>query len=414
MTTWFRLAHSSASLILGLWLLVGTCHAADDIDIGMSAAFTGPSAELGIELYRGSMAYFTSVNEAGGIHDRKIALKVYDDQYDPDRAIENTITLIERDGVTSLFNYVGTPTVTRVLPLLRHYQNKSVLLFFPYTGAQPHREPPYNTFVFNLRASYRQETEGLVDHFVRLGRKRIAIFYQADAYGRSGWAGVRRGLTEHGLQLVGEATYRRGTQSTESFQEQVNILNATTPDAIIIVGSYAAAAGFIRDARDSGVTVPIANLSFVGSEAMLQLLQAAGTARGKDYTDNLITSQVVPSYNDLTIPAAQQYREMMDRYNPPPPPHLVTVPPQPFHYSFTSFEGFLNAKLLTALLRGRAQAAPSASFSSFIETVREYDIGVANLVSFGPERHQALDDVYYTTVQDGQFLPITDWSRWQR
>lgn len=310
MTTWFRLAHSSASLILGLWLLVGTCHAADDIDIGMSAAFTGPSAELGIELYRGSMAYFTSVNEAGGIHDRKIALKVYDDQYDPDRAIENTITLIERDGVTSLFNYVGTPTVTRVLPLLRHYQNKSVLLFFPYTGAQPHREPPYNTFVFNLRASYRQETEGLVDHFVRLGRKRIAIFYQADAYGRSGWAGVRRGLTEHGLQLVGEATYRRGTQSTESFQEQVNILNATTPDAIIIVGSYAAAAGFIRDARDSGVTVPIANLSFVGSEAMLQLLQAAGTARGKDYTDNLITSQVVPSYNDLTIPAAQQYREI--------------------------------------------------------------------------------------------------------
>ena len=260
-------------LVVGLWILTGACHAAGDIVIGMSAPFSGSSAELGIELYRGSMAYFTNVNETGGIRDRKVALKAYDDQYDPDRAIENTITLIERDNVLLLFNDVGTPTVTRILPLLRHYREKSVLLFFPYTGAQPHREPPYNAFVFNLRASYRQETEGLVNHFVQLGRKRIAIFYQADAYGRSGWAGVRRALAAHGLQIVGEATYRRGTTATQNFQEQVNILQETTPDAIIIVGAYAAAAGFIREARDRGMEVPIANLSFVGSEAMLQLLQ---------------------------------------------------------------------------------------------------------------------------------------------
>ena len=173
-----------------LFFLPGRIHA-EDIVLGMSAPFSGSSAELGIDLYRGSMAYFTNVNETGGIHDRTVALKAYDDQYDPDRAIENTITLVERDNVLLLFNDVGTPTVTRILPLLRHYREKSVLLFFPYTGAQPHREPPYNAFVINLRASYRQETEGLVNHFVQLGRKRIAIFYQADAYGRSGWAGVK-------------------------------------------------------------------------------------------------------------------------------------------------------------------------------------------------------------------------------
>ena len=55
-------------------------------------------------------------------------------------------------------SYVGTPTVTRVLPLLKRYGSKSIYLFFPFTGAQPQREAPYADEVFNLRASYRDES----------------------------------------------------------------------------------------------------------------------------------------------------------------------------------------------------------------------------------------------------------------
>src|SRR5215510_10160401 len=155
---------------------------ASDIVIGMSAAFTGPSGVLGCELYRGSMAYIEHVNRTGGINGRMIVIKAYDDGYDPIPAVENTITLIEKDEVFLLFGYVGTPTVTRILPLLKRYSDKRIYLFFPYTGAQPQREAPYNEFVFNFRSSYRQETEGLVDNFVKVGRKRITVFYQADAY----------------------------------------------------------------------------------------------------------------------------------------------------------------------------------------------------------------------------------------
>src|SRR5947209_7963762 len=38
---------------------------ADDLVIGMSAAFTGPSRALGIEFYRGAMACFAEVNRQG-------------------------------------------------------------------------------------------------------------------------------------------------------------------------------------------------------------------------------------------------------------------------------------------------------------------------------------------------------------
>src|SRR5215468_7808840 len=122
---------------------------AEDIVIGMSAAFTGPSDALGIELYRGSMAYLEPVNRAGGIDGQRIVIRAYDDGYDPTLAIRNTIRLVDDDDVLLLMNFVGTPTVTRVLPLVKSYQKRHVYLFFPFTGARPHRQFPYFGSVFN-------------------------------------------------------------------------------------------------------------------------------------------------------------------------------------------------------------------------------------------------------------------------
>ena len=218
---------------------------AEEIVLGMSAAFSGPSKGLGIELYRGSMAYFDNINRQGGVHGRKIVVKAYDDGYNPTPAVDNTIRLIEMDRVFLLFNYVGTPTTARCLPLLRRHRDQSVLLFFPFTGAQPQRHEPYGEFVFNLRASYYQETGGLVDHFVEIGRKRIAVFYQIDAYGRNGWEGVRLALAQHGLKMAGETTYARGTSYKDNLERQVAILRRTDADAVISIGSYSACAAFI-------------------------------------------------------------------------------------------------------------------------------------------------------------------------
>jgi ABC-type branched-subunit amino acid transport system substrate-binding protein len=383
----------------------------DDLVIGMSAAFAGPSRGLGIELYRGSAAYIEHVNRAGGVHGRRIVIRTYDDGYNPIPAIQNTIRLIEKDRVFLLFNYVGTPTVTRVLPLLKSYAGRSVYLLFPFTGAQPHREPPYDEVVFNLRSSYRDETAGLIDHFVSSGRNRIGVFYQADAYGRSGWDGVRRALRKHDLRIVAEATYRRGAPYTGSFREQVEILREAGPDAVVSIGAYAAAAGFIRDARDSGWLVPIANVSFVGSENLLSLLLASGRGSGRDYTANLLNSQVVPSYEDVSLPAVREYRDLMGRYHPRPPREIAAEDYRSLPYSFLSFEGFLNAKLLIEALKRMGPSPDRSRLKQTIEGIRNLDIGILAPVSFGIRKHQGLDKVYYTTVKDGRFVPLKEWER---
>jgi ABC-type branched-subunit amino acid transport system substrate-binding protein len=387
---------------------------AEEIVVGMSGAFTGPTRGMGIELYRGSMAYFEHVNSQGGVHGRKIVIKAYDDGYNPVPAIDNTIRLIEQDKVFLLFNYVGTPTTTRCLPLLKRHQEDSILLFFPFSGAQPQRQAPYGKYVFNLRASYNQETAGLVDHFVQIGRKRVAVFYQIDAYGRNGWEGVRNALAKHKLKIAGEATYRRGTGYEASLKDQVDILRASDADAVISIGSYSACAALIRDSRDAGWNVPIANLSFVGSEYLLDLLLETGKATGLDYTKNLINSQVVPSYHAVELPAVREYRQMMKRYHPMPPSNLLKDEHKPMDQSFVGLEGFLNAKLLVAVLRQMEPPFERQHLRKAAELLHHFDLGIDVPGSFGSDRHQAIDQVYYTEVRDGRFDTLLDWQRWRK
>ncbi len=379
----------------------------------MSAAFTGPSRGLGIELYRGAMAYFSHINDRGGLFGSNLVLLAEDDGYNPNPAILNTKAFIENPDVLLLFNYVGTPTVTRILPLLKIYDRKHAFLFFPFTGAQPQREAPFGRFVYNLRDSYLRETRELVDKFVALNRKRLAVFYQADAYGRSGWDGVCKALKNHGLPLAGEATYRRGTKFSQSLVEQAFLIRDAKPDAIISVGSYEACAAFIRDARDVGLDAPIANLSFVGSENLLALLQDLSQRLGRNYLKDLITTQVVPSYEDTALPAVREYREMMREYADIPLP-FPAKGYTPQHYGFVSFEGFLNAKTLVEAIRRYGKIPSRNEVPAMMDNAGEFDIGIGSPVVFGKDRHQGLRTVYFTTVVNGRFMPLTDWSPWTK
>ncbi len=389
--------------------------AGDEIVLGMSAAFSGPSRGLGVELWRGAQAYFDAINEDGGIDGRPVSLRILDDGYDPQRAIENTRLLLEDDDVVALFSFVGTPTTTRVLPLLRLHDmdhGRRTLLFFPFTGAQPLRHRPYGDLVFNLRASYRDETEGLVARFAEVGRRKIGIFYQADAYGRSGWDGVRRAAARHDAALVAEATYRRGDDLDGEYGRQVEILRDAGADAVIAIGAYSASAGFIRDARDAGWDVPIANVSFVGSENLLSLLVGLSEHGDRDYTANLVNSEVVPHYADTSLSAVAEYREAMRRFDPRPDPSVAEPGYLPLEYGPVSFEGFLNAKLMAEVLRRADDPTEVDDLLRAAQGVSAVDLGVDATVSYSKEDHEGLEKVYFTTVENGRFVPLTDWSRW--
>jgi branched-chain amino acid transport system substrate-binding protein len=383
---------------------------AREIRIGSSAVFKGKTAGLGTELYRGAQAYYNEVNARGGIFGRTISVVALDDDYQPDPCITNTLTLIEKEKVFFLSNYVGTPTLTRALPVIKRYADQGVVLVGNFTGAQPQRESPYVEQIFNIRASYRQEMMSLVERFWQAGARRFGVYYQIDAYGRSGTDGVARGLALRNAKIVSEATYVRNATFEADMGLAVKALREAGCDVVLCTGAYAGCGAFVKSARDAGWNVPISNVSFVGSDAMLSLLLKHGKTTGRDYTRALINSQVVPSPDDVSLPGVVEYRALMDKFNPQLPEAVRDAKYAVQKYSFISLEGYVNARVIVEALR-RAGGNPTRhSFRQAMESLRGLDLGIGAPLTFSPERHQGLDSVYFTRVEGEKWVPISDWT----
>ncbi len=377
--------------------------------LGQPAAFSGPSAGLGVEFWRGAHAAFEAFNESGGVHGRHVELALADDAYDADKAAGAVRKLVNEDKVFALFGGVGTPTIVKALPVVLEQHKKDGLFYFAnFTGAQPQREAPYDVAVFNVRASYRQETETIVARLVGQGRRKIGIFVQDDAYGQSGRDGVQRALKSRGLELAADTTYPRGQAYAESTSAQVAALKSAGVEAVVAVGAYQACAAFVRDARESGLAVPIYNVSFVGADQMLALLRAEEKKAAKTLTSELFNTQVVPSYLDGRVPIVQSYRAAMDR-------HAADLPaagdgsykPQG-RYSFGSLEGFASARAFLWLLSRTGRGLTRKAFYAAAEGAGPFDIGLGTPLQFGPGRHQALDKVWLTHVTEAGWVTLTN------
>jgi len=118
---------------------------------------------------------------------------------------------------------------------------------------------------------------------------------------------------------------------------------------------------------------------------------------------------VIPSYHNRELPAVREYRDSMDTRHPSGPMGLTPEDYHPLKYSFVGFEAFLDAKLLTEILRRAGPDISGSRLAKAAESLNDFDLGIDVPVSFGPGRHQAMDTIYYTSVKDGRFLPLEGW-----
>jgi branched-chain amino acid transport system substrate-binding protein len=354
---------------------------AQEILLGSSLALTGHASFLGIQTLHGALSYLSEVNEAGGIHGRKIRVIAYDDGYDPPRCLENTQRLIAVDRVFALFCYVGTPTSVKIMPLV---QEACLPLVGLFTGAQILRNP-FQRYIINIRASYHQETGAVVKEFVEaLGIRKIAVFYQYDDYGFDGLTGTQIALKRYGLEPVAAGHYRRGTLEIEDALSQIIHSGA---EAVVMIGTYEPCAAFIRLARARHFNPIFHCVSFVGPEELVNRVGPLG--------DGVIITQVVPPPTAiLLLPAAEEYSRLLGRFYSKDKPNYV------------GFEGFLNAKILVEGLRRAGPIPDREKFINAIETIQNFSLGIGNPVTFGPEDHQGLDKVYFTQIRAGELALV--------
>ena len=342
--------------------------------LGQSAAFSGPSAQLGQQYNLGAQLYFDKLNASGGINGRPVLLKKLDDGYEPERCAANTRQLIS-EGVFALFGYVGTPTSVAALPLA----TEAKLPFFaPLTGAQALRDP-YNRFAVHVRASYFDETAAIVKQTTSVGIQKIAVFHQNDGYGQAGLAGVKRALAVLKLEPVAVGTVERN--STDVSAALTEILSKS-PEAIVQIGTYKACAVFIRLARKAGFVGNFYNVSFVGTQALLDEL---GTL-----ASGVVVSQVMPFPYSPVSPISTDYLNALKADG------SRGVSP-----NYSGMEGYVAARVFAEGARRAGKNLTRDSFLAAVQGLSGVNMGGFNL-NFGPQKNTGSSFVELTLLtKDG-------------
>lgn len=318
------------------------------IILGQSAALSGPAAQLGIQFHQGAKLYFDGVNAQGGIGRQQIEIRKLDDGYEPARCVENTKKLMA-DNVFALFGYIGTPTSIAALPLA----TKAKIPFIaPFSGAMSLRDP-FNKYAFHVRASYNDETALIVKQSVNMGLKKIAVFYQNDAYGKAGLDGVNLALGLQRLQPVALATVERNSVDVAP---AVKTLMAASPDAVVQIGAYQACAAFIREARKAGYGGTFYNVSFVGTQALADEL-------GKDGA-GVVVSQVMPSPYNASRAIAREFASAVAAANN-----------KEVQANFSSMEGYVAARLFAEGLKRAGPNPTRESLMAGLEGIGSQSLG---------------------------------------
>lgn len=351
-----------------------------DIKLGMVNAQTGPASGLGKMMRVGAEAVFKEVNGKGGINGRKIHLVVADDGYEPDRAIDETITMIEEDKVFALFGYVGTPTANAVIPIVKERKVPLVGLF---TGAMTLRKPVIHEII-NIRASYDDEPEMLVERFTKdIDAKKFAVFYQDDGFGMAVLSGTEKALKKRGLEIAAKGTFQRNTTAIKSGLAAVMAAN---PDVVIMVGPYTPLAAFIKEARAAGLKSHLATVSFVGTDSLVSLVGSEG--------DGVIISQVVPFPEDMTVPITKECSSLITKHFPEE------------KIGFVRFEGCITAKAMVLALEKAGKDLTRENLIKAFEDMKNVDIGGLTF-TMGPDDHQASDQVFLTQIKGGKITPVS-------
>jgi ABC-type branched-subunit amino acid transport system substrate-binding protein len=323
--------------------------------LGQSAPLSGPSQALGEDIRNGALAYFRTLNEAGGVHGRRIELATLDDAGDAKRALANTQRLAEQMRVFALLAYPG-PSVSR--ELLSYVQQARVPFFAPVTGAELVRLP--GRYVVTVRASHAEELDRAVEHYARLGLQRFFLAAGEDVEIREAFA---RALKKRILEPA---------------------VNRGEADVILVAAPLRSAADLVLGLKRSRTTAQIVVLSLAEATPLARALGPSGAG--------VALSLVVPPLERVSLPVVGEYRAAMQAETGRKA------------YTAASLEAFIGAKVFVEAVRRAGPSLTREALMQALESMTAYDTG-GYLLRFGRgDRHGSSHTELIAIGRDGNLL----------
>jgi len=327
---------------------------ADSITLGQSTTLSGPLGDLGQDVLKGSKVYFDALNARGGVNGRSIKLVTNDDAYDSKKTLENVEAFIAGDATLALFGTFGTPNNEALLPIAR---KAGLPVLMPYSGAPSIRAKTFDG-VFNLRASYADEVERLVDHLYTVGIRKIAVAYQNNAFGKEVLAATVETMERRKLKPLLAISVENSASDAPTAADK---LLESQPEAVLLALAGKPAVDVIKNVNQRRRGLSMYALSVLATPSNLRAL-------GKDGTGVAIT-QVVPYPMNASLGIVREYQQAMTAAGFSDFSHL-------------SLEGYINAKVVIEGLRRAGRAPTRASLVSALEGMSNYNLG-GLVVSFG-------------------------------
>jgi branched-chain amino acid transport system substrate-binding protein len=279
-----------------------------EIRIGNTNPYSGPASAYGT-IGKTIAAYFTMVNEQGGINGRKVRFITYDDGYSPPKTVEMARKLVEQDQVLFLFQTLGTPSNTAI----HKYMNmKKVPQMHVATGATKWNDPANFKWTMGWQPNYQDEAKSYVRYLLKeKPNAKIGILYQNDDYGKDYLKGIKDGLgAKAKSMIVAEVSYEVADPTVDS---QIVQLQQSGADVFFNITTPKFAAQAIRKAYDIGWK-PLHFLNNVSTSVASVL-----TPAGLDKSLGLISTAYIKDPTDKqweNDPAIKKWQTFMKKYYP--------------------------------------------------------------------------------------------------
>ena len=258
-----------------------------EIRLGHTNPYSGPASAYGT-IGKAIAAYWTMVNDKGGINGRKIDFISYDDGYSPPKTVEMVRKLVEHDQVFAIYQLLGTPTNTVVQ---KYLNKKKVPQLFIATGASKWGDPKHFPWTMGWQPDYATEASIYAKHIMaNHPNAKVAVLYQNDDSGKDYLNGFLEGFgKEKDKFLVKIVSYEITDPTVDS---QIIQLKDSGADVFFIHATPKAAAQAIRKVADLGWK-PVQYLVNV-SASVAAVLKPAGFDNAK----GIITAQYLKDATD--------------------------------------------------------------------------------------------------------------------
>ncbi len=355
----------------------------DKIVLGSFLPLQSGLAAGATQMKEGTDAYFRSVNDAGGVHGRKIEWLVENDSYNPQQTAAVVKKLVDRDGVFAIVSTLGTVTNLAVLPFLGQ---RGVPIINP-AGGHMLLNKPKDKNVFGILPLSSEIGESMAEFAVtKLGAKRVAIFFQNDQFGKDQRDGAVEALKKHGLQPAAEASY---VPSDVDVSAQAVAIKQANPDAVILGIIPKHAALFMKEAQRLGWKPKVVGHNTVADPIVVDL---AGADALEGVYVNLMTA-----VDTMDKPEVKRANELLAKYYPQTKP------------GYYPYLGMAGAIITVEAMKRAGKDLTRAKLISALESLGHFEPGVVPPIDWSASYHGGPKTFGYAVWKSGKLSVLQGW-----